>query len=302
MDISQLRYLIALARERHFARAAKACSVTQPTLSARIRQLEEELGVPIVLRGNRFQGLTPEGERLLAWAHRHVADWDSMRQELRLAPEDIEGRLTLGVIPSALPRAPGLLALLRQRHPRIRAIVLSRSSTQIRQDLADFQIDAGISYLEDSTHGAGLLGQPLYSEGYCLYVAVAHPLATRASVDWAEAAALPLCALTPDMQNRRFVDAAFARLGKTPSPEIESNSVIHLLATVAAGRCASVLPECHATLLGEGAGVRAVPLGAPQLTQTVGLVALQRDPAPPLVAALFAAARDWAPTPATEHH
>ena len=65
MDIRQLRYLSALAREKHFARAAESCHVSQPTLSARIRQLEEELGVAIVQRGQRYQGLTAEGERVL---------------------------------------------------------------------------------------------------------------------------------------------------------------------------------------------------------------------------------------------
>jgi DNA-binding transcriptional LysR family regulator len=67
MDIRQLQYLAALAREKHFTRAAKVCNVTQPTLSGRIRQLEQELGVPIVERGQRFHGLTPEGERVLKW-------------------------------------------------------------------------------------------------------------------------------------------------------------------------------------------------------------------------------------------
>jgi len=68
VDIRQLQYLVALAREKHFTRAAQACHVTQPTLSGRIRQLEQELGVPIVERGQRFHGLTPEGERVLEWA------------------------------------------------------------------------------------------------------------------------------------------------------------------------------------------------------------------------------------------
>ena len=69
MDIRQLQYFVALAREKHFTRAAQACHVSQPTLSGRIRQLEQELGVPIVERGHRFHGLTADGERVLKWAH-----------------------------------------------------------------------------------------------------------------------------------------------------------------------------------------------------------------------------------------
>src|SRR5436189_5898554 len=78
MDIRQLQYLAALAREKHFTRAAQACNITQPTLSGRIRQLEQELGVPIVERGQRYIGLTPEGERVLKWAHLILDNWQSL--------------------------------------------------------------------------------------------------------------------------------------------------------------------------------------------------------------------------------
>ena len=102
MDIRQLQYLVALAREKHFTRAAQACNVTQPTLSGRIRQLELELGVPIVERGQRYQGLTQEGERVLKWAQLILNNWASMHQELaHLATSDfgLTGRLALGGIP-----------------------------------------------------------------------------------------------------------------------------------------------------------------------------------------------------------
>src|SRR5262249_43691079 len=99
MDIRQLQYLAALAREKHFTRAAKACSVTQPTLSGRIRQLEQELGVPIVERGQRFHGLTPEGERVLNWANAILDNWSSLQQDiacLRNASGALTGHLAIG--------------------------------------------------------------------------------------------------------------------------------------------------------------------------------------------------------------
>ena len=68
MDIKQLKYLIALDETRHFGKAASQCNITQPTLSMRIRSLEEELGLVLIVRGQRFEGFTPEGERILAWA------------------------------------------------------------------------------------------------------------------------------------------------------------------------------------------------------------------------------------------
>src|SRR4026207_555104 len=100
MDIRQLQYLVALAREKHFTRAAQACHVTQPTLSGRIRQLEQELGVPIVERGERCHGSPREGARVLKWAHVIRASCAWMQQEietLRHASGALSGRLSIGV-------------------------------------------------------------------------------------------------------------------------------------------------------------------------------------------------------------
>src|SRR5919112_3643416 len=106
MLLKHLQYLTALARERHFARAAAACNVTQPTLSAGIKQLEESLGLLVVQRGQRFEGLTPEGERVLAWARRITADAESLEQEVGRLKHALVGRLRLGVIPTAPPAVP----------------------------------------------------------------------------------------------------------------------------------------------------------------------------------------------------
>src|SRR6201992_3155159 len=106
--VRYLEYLVALARERHFARAAAACNVTQPALSAGIKQLEESLGVLIVERRQRFVGFTPEGERVLAWAQRALADYRGLEQELSESRDGLIGQLRIGGIPVGLP-APGLL-------------------------------------------------------------------------------------------------------------------------------------------------------------------------------------------------
>jgi DNA-binding transcriptional LysR family regulator len=152
MDIRQLQYLSALAREKHFTRAAKACNVTQPTLSGRIRQLEQELGVPIVERGQRFHGLTPEGERVLKWAHAILDNWHSLQQEiakLRNTKGTLIGHLSLGVVPSALPMAALIAKAIQHRHPGIELTVLSQSSVEVLRNLEDFAIDVGLTYLDN---------------------------------------------------------------------------------------------------------------------------------------------------------
>ncbi|MBC7832170.1 MAG: LysR family transcriptional regulator [Hyphomicrobium sp.] len=288
MDIRQLQYLAALAREKHFTRAAAACNITQPTLSGRIRQLELELEVPIVERGQRYRGLTPEGERVLKWAHVILKSWQSMQEELgHLKDHDagLSGRLVLGGIPSALPMIPLLTKKLRISHPGIDFTILSQSSEEILRGIADFSVDVGITYL-DNEPIEGLLATPLYIERYCLFVPETHPMANRTSVTWKEAAAEPLCLLTPNMQNRRIIDRAFETAKCHPSPRLETNSVINLCSNVRLMGLASIMPQYILDVLGNMSGVKAIPLEAPVVEHSVGLVVAARDPLSPLIEAL----------------
>jgi DNA-binding transcriptional LysR family regulator len=292
MDIRQLQYLVALAREKHFTRAAHACNVTQPTLSGRIRQLELELGVPIVERGQRYQGLTQEGERVLKWAQLILNNWASMHQELvHLATSDVglTGRLALGGIPSALPMIPYLTRDVRRLHPHIDFTIMSLSSEEILRGLDDYSIDAGITYLDNEPIN-GLLTTPLYTERYCLFLPDGHPLADRQSITWREAAELPLGLLTSNMQNRRIIDRAFRSVNCRPVPALETNSVINLYSNVRLMGLASVMPHYILSILGNEPGLKAIPLKEPELAHSVGLVTQDRDPTAPLVRAFREAA------------
>ena len=115
--IDKLEFLLALSRERHFGRAAESCGVSQPTLSASLKSLEEQLGVLIVERGSRFIGFTPEGERILDWARRIVGDARTMRQEIDALKLGLSGHVKLGVIPTALPFVPNLSLRFKATRP-----------------------------------------------------------------------------------------------------------------------------------------------------------------------------------------
>jgi DNA-binding transcriptional LysR family regulator len=299
MDIRQLQYLVALAREKHFTRAAKECGVTQPTLSGRIRQLEQELGVPIVERGQRFHGLTPQGERVLTWASAILDTWQTLQQEiasLRNTSGTLTGHLSVGVIPSALPMAALITRAIQARHAAIELTVLSQSSIEILKHLEDFSIDIGLTYL-DNEPIEGMRSESVYMERYCLLVHEEHPLAGATAVTWADASKEPLCLLTPDNQNRRIVDRAFRAAGSAPVPRLETNSVINLCANVRLSKLASVIPEYFLEVLGPISDVRAVPLTAPAIEHSVGLIAVDRDPVSPLVLAAFECARELEPSP-----
>jgi DNA-binding transcriptional LysR family regulator len=286
MDIRQLSYLAALAREKHFTRAAEACGVTQPTLSGRIQQLEQELGVPIVIRGNRYLGLTPEGERVVKWAQTILDDVDGLRSDLAHAADQPLGRLTFGAIPSALPTLAPLTDAMRRKFPKLSFTVLSMSSEEIRRSLEDFSIDVGVTYLDNEPIDLAV-SKPLYMERYRLFVRDDHPLAGRDQVEWAEAARYPVSLLTPNMQNRRIIEAAFRKGNAHVEPELESNSIINLYTHVQMAGLASVLPEIFIGLMGDTGRIRAIPLIAPVVEHSVGLVAHDRSPLPTVVKAML---------------
>jgi DNA-binding transcriptional LysR family regulator len=291
--LDKLEYLMALARERHFGRAADACGVTQPTLSAGIKQLEELLGVLLVQRGSRFIGLTPEGERTLDWARRIVGDTRAMRQEITALKHGLAGRLRIAAIPTALAMVAAITTPYRARHPDVRFTILSQTSIQILTLLENLEIDAGITYLDNEPLGR-VNAVPLYQERYQFLTAPDAPLGMRHSVTWSEVAKVPLCLLTPDMQNRRIIDELLRAAGGDPQPTLESNSVVVLFAHVRTGRWATIMPSKLAETLGLTDTIRAIPIVEPEAVHTIGLVVPMREPMTPLTAALVAEARRMA--------
>ncbi|WP_234433130.1 LysR family transcriptional regulator substrate-binding protein [Streptomyces sp. NRRL S-1824] len=123
----------------------------------------------------------------------------------------------------------------------------SLSSAEIRHGLAEFELDAAMTYLDDDTRGGGLRRLPLYEERYVLLTPVDGPLATAATARWAQAAALPLCLLGPRMRNRRIIDECFAADGATAAPAIESDSVARLYAHLPGGRWSSMISHACCT-------------------------------------------------------
>ncbi|WP_127901951.1 LysR family transcriptional regulator [Solirhodobacter olei] len=284
--IDKLEMFLALARERHFGRAAEACGVTQPTLSVAIRQLEEQLGVMLVWRGSRYGGLTPEGQRVLEWARKIVSDSRTMREEMRAARQGLSGRIRLGVIPTALTVASQLTMAFAKRHPNVRFTILSRSSIEILDMVENLEIDAGVTYLDNEPLGH-VTTQPLYRERYTLVCAPGHILFERHEVNWAEVGVSALCLLTPDMQNRRIIDQQLAAAGVTAGPVVESNSTVAIIAHVMSGNWATILPTKLAEFHARGKKLRMIPIREPDVEHIVGLIAPHREPHTPVLAALM---------------
>jgi DNA-binding transcriptional LysR family regulator len=291
--IDKLEFLLALAQERHFGRAAEACGVSQPTLSGGIKQLEESLGVLLVQRGSRFKSFTPEGERTLDWARRIVGDSRALRQEIDALKLGLSGHLKIAAIPTTLAMVAEITTPYRERHPNVRFTILSRNSMEILGLLENLEIDAGITYLDNEPLGR-VTTIPFYEEHYRLITSAEGALGDREKVTWAEVGSVPLCLLTPDMQNRRIIDGLLAGAGARPVPTLESNSVIVLFSHVRTGRWASVMPERLASTLGLTGPVRSIPIVEPEASHMIGLVVPHREPMTPLALALVAEVRNAA--------
>lgn len=279
MLFRQLEYFVAVARERHFARAAEACYVSQPALSAAIVRLERELNVTLINRGHNYEGLTPEGERLVVWAKRILAEHDAFKAEAVAMKTGIAGTLRLGTGPTVSPSTGLPVAAFCALHPLAKVRVCSSlPAAELRRQLRDFELDAAIGHF-DMTDAEGLEVMPLYEERYVVLVSGERLVPGAREIAWAEAAKLPLTLLTPDMRFRQIIDCAFRDCGAVAAPQVETDSVASLCAHVATGAWASVVPHTWLRAIPATGGMRAIPLVEPENKAQVSVAIRAGTPA-----------------------
>ncbi|WP_322857504.1 LysR family transcriptional regulator [Mycobacterium shigaense] len=292
MLFRQLEYFVALARERHFARAAEASHVSQPALSEAIRKLEHELKVPLVRRGQKFEGLTPEGERLVHWARRILADRDALTLEVAALQTGLVGELRLGVVPNAATTVALLTDPFCAAHPLVRVQVEANlRSAEIIERIRRFELDAGMLY-PDRHDTQELLVTPLYQEHQVLVVGGDLLAGKPDTISWSDALALPLCLLTVGMRGRRVIDDALATQGLTINPQLETDSVATLFAHIATGRWASIVPHTWIRVLGVPAGASVLRLHDPSVTAPMALVTNAAEPGSVITRVLLQTAQD----------
>src|SRR6202166_3525281 len=272
MFIRQFRYLVAVAEERHFGRAAQRCNVTQPSLSGGIKQLELELGVPIVLRGRgqRFHGLTAEGERVTVWSRAVLAYCDAMRKEVAMMQNDLTGHLRVGAMPSMSPVLPYLIETVRKQYPGVRVDVQFIGNEAMKLGLNNFSLDVALTYLDKADLGRKNT-LPIYTEQLSLLVPDRAEFQNRDTITWKKAAEQPLAMLRPSMHERRFVDQVFKSVGCSPVPRVESESILHLMFQVQFTELCTIIPSHFVHAPGLHRGTRALPLVDPIVSQEVGL-------------------------------
>lgn len=277
--IRNFEYLLALNKERHFARAAAACRVSQPTLSAGIKQLEEDMDVLIVKRGQRFEGLTPEGERVLAWAQQMMEDCMRLKQELHgLRDHGMQGPFRMGMLPATSALASVLSVAFAEKFPQLQISIETGDAMHLLQALRQGDVDVALTYLDDAV-GEGLDAYALYRERMFLFTRAT--VGENRRVAWTDVTSLPLCVLRSAVPR-----AAEAQLEKA-AKVIYTDSGAVLAAHVSTGRWSTVLPQSLATMLTNTPALRALAVAAPGGQANVGFVAIKSDPLPAAVHALM---------------
>ncbi len=291
MLFRNLEYFVAVAQQKHFARAAEKCYVSQPALSAAISKLERELDAKLIIRGHSFEGLTAEGERLAHWARRILAEYDALKAEMHGERSEITGTLRLGVIPTAATTVSLMLAAFCSTHPRVKVQVDSALATsELHRRLRHFELDAAVIPVAPPESQAWN-PVPLYEERYMLVAAEAMLPAGASTLRWPDAAKLPLLLLTPNMRVRQVIDATFADHDVTASPHVETNSVATLLVQVSAGDWACIVPHTWLSTTVLVGDIRAVELVDPILKTPIGVATNSTGPGSPVARAFVASAR-----------
>jgi len=289
MDIKQLKFLIALDQTRHFGQAAALCHITQPTLSMRLRNLEDELDLVLVKRGQRFEGFTEAGERILAWARTLLAAHDGLQAEAASCRGQVVGSLRLGTVPLASFNPMQLLMPLRAKYPELHFQLSSLSSEQVIDGLSRNQLDLGICYLDQvNTSFFEVIELSITTMG--LLHDTRHFQFEADSLHWEDLGDLPLGLLSKGMHYRQSLDLSFRSRGLAPNAVLESDSTFQLIQAINTGVCCAIMPlDCGLEDLNQY--MRIIPVQEASIHSPVGLLLRRSEPRSAIAEQCFDEAR-----------
>jgi len=272
MNLRDLRYLVALADERHFGRAAEKCFVSQPTLSAQVRKLEEYLGVPLVERRPKRVTLTETGEKVVQRARRVLQEADAIVEVAKTERDPLAGQLKLALIPTVGPYLlPHVVRPLRKALPRLKLLLYEYQTGPLLEKLRDGELDLGILALPVPLDG--LETAPLYDEPFTVAMPANHPLAERDRIKLEDLRGETLLLLEDGHCLRDQALEVCSRIRLNEEQDYRATSLETLRQMVAAGHGITLLPElAAASPVGTARGLRIRPFSKPTPVRTIGAV------------------------------
>jgi DNA-binding transcriptional LysR family regulator len=285
MELRQLRYFAALARHRHFTRAARSLSVAQPALSQQIRRLEVELGVPLVERHHRPITLTPAGEALLARAQRVLSEVDAAHADVAKLKGVERGRVCIGAVAGLSPfDLAAALSTFNVAHPGIELVLREETAAEMLRQLETHELDLAFLNLLDAATVPPFEHVPLAAEELRVVVSLQHGLAERTQVDLCELTGERLVAFRSGSALRQLADAALQRVGAEPHVIFETSDLLLARTLIANGLGCALLPQSIEHL--PGPPIKTLPVD-PVVFRTVGLVRLKDGPVQPAARLLW---------------
>ncbi|HWF55136.1 MAG TPA: LysR family transcriptional regulator [Solirubrobacteraceae bacterium] len=270
MDLRQLRYVVALADEGNFTRAAAREHIAQPALSQQIRRLEQELGLALVERTTRRVALTEAGRLLVTRARSILADVEAAQAEMQSLRGAFTGRVTVGAMHTMGPIDVSLaLALFHHRHPGVELTVREQSSEELAELLRLDELDVAFLSVTEriESHGLGLA--QLVSEELVAIVPPDHRLASLRRIRLEQLADAEFVSYREGSRLREVLMSAAAQAGFEPNIALESNESQRVRRLVARGIGVALLPRSDC--IGPGADVAVLPLDGPELTRDITL-------------------------------
>ena len=270
MTLTELRYIVAVAETRHFGRAAERCFVSQPSLSASVKNLEEELGVKLFERGKRGVFVTESGAQIVAQARRALEEAGRVKTVARQGRDPLKGVLRLGIIHTIAPYLlPDLVGALRRTAPGMPLDVEENMTANLDRMLRAGELDAVILALP--YEGPGLEVLPLYEEAFRVVAPAKHPLARKKTVAVEELDAGELLLLPVGHCFRDQVLAACHEFSRPPEPGRQGNSLETLRSMVASGLGITVLPETALTSRHANPLLKTVAFSVPRPMRRIAL-------------------------------
>jgi len=279
MDIKNLEILLVLDDEKHFKRASEKLNISQPALSMKLKSLENEIGVTLVKRGKNFMGLTSEGKVLKNRFSNIVKEYSEIKQLSSELKNSLSGTLRIGVIPTAQLEIANIINFFVQKHKNVNTKVISMPSSKIDEQLHDYKIDIGITYLENEPI-KGVTKIPFYDERYFL-ISSNQKFKTKKTVRWSDCQELDLCLLSDDNQFRRIINTVFKDEGINPRVLLESNSVTQIFSQINMSNFSTIMPFFFTQAFNYRQSAYFSELVSPTISHKIGLVFIKdTNPAP----------------------
>ncbi|HEY8250125.1 MAG TPA: LysR substrate-binding domain-containing protein [Burkholderiales bacterium] len=289
MTLTELRYIVAVARERHFGRAAETCFVSQPTLSVAVKKLEEELGVILFERGPGEVSVTPSGQKIIEQAQRVLEEASRIREIAAAGRDPLAGPLRLGAIYTIGPYLlPKLIPILRRTAPAMQLLIQENFTHRLADELKNGEVDVILVALPFEE--PGVLTRAVYDEPFLVAVPKGHPWEGRKRVTSEELTSESLLLLGEGHCFRdQVLEICHTVRARERSPlarTLEGGSLETIRQMVAGGVGVTVLPATSTGAGGAGDLIRILPFARPVPTRRVAIAWRRSFPRPEAIEVL----------------